>query len=416
MRRILSCLLPLLLLPTPCLAGTWHVLVDGTGDAPTIQAGIDSAAVGDTVLVGPGTYHEVIDFLGKNVVVKSSSGPEVTILDGSGLGRYVVSFLSHEGRSAILQGMTVTGGGLGIVIFQATPSIINNIVRDNNGTPDNPIGSGILMTGDGEPGPWSPLIQGNMVISNTAAWTGPGIACQKKMIPEIVDNYIAYNHAGIGDGAGIWIEVEFDGMVIQGNTIEHNLAGDHGGGIYFVGLTGTPSVEIAYNVLTLNTAEGQEDTGNSGGGIWLQETNAWVHHNTIVQNTGRGGSSHAYGGGIAISDDPGSPLIEQNIIAYSLDGSGIHCDDPSTPTIRNNLAWQNVGGEGTGTCSDWALSNGNLIADPIFCGLATGDFSLAANSPALSHPAGPLGAIPTPGCQSTPVERTTWGQIKARYR
>ena len=75
---------------------------------------------------------------------------------------------------------------------------------------------------------------------------------------------------------------------------------------------------------------------------------------------------------------------------------------PSTPTIRNNLAWQNVGGEGTGTCSDWALSNGNLIADPIFCGLATGDFSLAANSPALSHPAGPLGAIPDTGLREHP--------------
>ena len=139
MRRILSCLLPLLLLPTPCLAGTWHVLVDGTGDAPTIQAGIDSAAVGDTVLVGPGTYHEVIDFLGKNVVVKSSSGPEVTILDGSGLGRYVVSILSHEGRSAVLEGLTVTGGGLGVAIFQATPSITRQHCPRQSG---NPLGIG----------------------------------------------------------------------------------------------------------------------------------------------------------------------------------------------------------------------------------------------------------------------------------
>ena len=370
--------------------------------------------MGDTVLVGPGTYHEVIDFLGKNVVVKSSSGPEVTILDGSGLGRYVVSILSHEGRSAILEGLTVTGGGLGVAIFQASPSIIDNIVRDNQGTSLG-IGAGILMSGDGEPGPWSPLIHGNTVIYNIARLTSAGIGCQKKMIPEISDNYIAHNQAGQGDGAGIWIGVEFDGTIIRGNTIEYNVAWDHGGGIYFGGLTGTPSVEIAYNVLNANTAEGRPGTGNSGGGIWLQETNAWVHHNTIAQNKGQGGSGHAYGGGIAISNQLGSPLIEQNIIAYSMDGGGIHCEDPSTPTIRNNLAWQNVGGEGTGTCADWALGNGNIIADPIFCGLATGDFSLAANSPALSHPAGPLGAIPDPGCESTPAERTTWGQIKARY-
>ena len=95
------------------------------------------------------------------------------------------------------------------------------------------------------------------MIYNIAGLTSAGIGCQKKMIPEISDNYIAHNQAGHGDGAGIWIGVEFDGMVIRGNTIEYNVAGDHGGGIYFGGLTGTPSVEIAYNVLNANTAEGR---------------------------------------------------------------------------------------------------------------------------------------------------------------
>ncbi len=43
-------------LPLSAVARTWYVTVDAAGDAPTIQAGIDSAAARDTVLVGPGTY------------------------------------------------------------------------------------------------------------------------------------------------------------------------------------------------------------------------------------------------------------------------------------------------------------------------------------------------------------------------
>jgi hypothetical protein len=61
MMRIVLALLLVLVSMGPALARTWHILPDGNGDAPTIQAAVDSSAHGDTVLVAPGTYLEHVD-------------------------------------------------------------------------------------------------------------------------------------------------------------------------------------------------------------------------------------------------------------------------------------------------------------------------------------------------------------------
>jgi len=40
----------------PAFGRTWYIKADGSGDAPTIQAGVDLAAAGDIVLVASGSY------------------------------------------------------------------------------------------------------------------------------------------------------------------------------------------------------------------------------------------------------------------------------------------------------------------------------------------------------------------------
>src|SRR5688572_32819952 len=79
----------------------WHVDVNatppgnGTVQSPytSIQHAVSrpSTQSGDRIVVAPGTYHEIVDFLGKTLVVRSSAGAESTVIDGSGLHWTIVT-------------------------------------------------------------------------------------------------------------------------------------------------------------------------------------------------------------------------------------------------------------------------------------------------------------------------------------
>ena len=121
---------------------TWHIHADGSGDAPTVQAGIDSSQDGDVVSVGPGTYYENINLRGRAIHLVSEAGPEATILDGSREDNTVVQCVSHESNDTIIEGFTITGGsgwrvdqythlGGGIFVHYAAPIIRGNVVTRN---------------------------------------------------------------------------------------------------------------------------------------------------------------------------------------------------------------------------------------------------------------------------------------------
>lgn len=419
----LSVLLPVLAgslhPPRAAHARTWHISVDGGGDAPTVQAGIDSAAIGDTVLVAPGEYTERIDFSGKDIVVRSKAGPEVTILNQRGRMGSVVVFQSGESRAAVLEGFTVTRGtgepatgpntskwGGGIYIFTAEPVVRGNIIEDNEA---NAWGGGLISAGQTDLGP---LLERNVFQDNHAGINGGGIGLQNGVIRE---NVIADNTCGDGDGAGVWIwTYNTVDVVIEDNLIRNNRAGDHGGGIYSGLISGAATVIIQNSVVSNNWAGGRAATGTAGGGIWLSGLGqATLRQNTVVFNESPG-TAAAPGGGISI--ERGVATIELNIIADNLGGGGIHCDPRVEAVIRNNLAWENVGGHGIGPCEGWELENGNVVADPMLCDPGAGEYRVASISAALSHPAGPLGAYSEPGCDTVPVQPTSWGRIKQLYR
>jgi predicted outer membrane repeat protein len=92
----------LTLIPGPAVAETLHV----PSEYPTIQVGIDSASVGDTVLVAEGFYDGGIDFDGKDLVLLSEDGPLSTIINCNGSGR---GFHFHSGETgqAVVEGFTI---------------------------------------------------------------------------------------------------------------------------------------------------------------------------------------------------------------------------------------------------------------------------------------------------------------------
>ena len=88
---------------------------DGTPEHPfdAIQEGIDAALDGGTVLVLDGTYtgdgNKNLDFGGKDITVRSESGPDDCTVDCEADGR---GFLFHSGETndAALEGLTITNG------------------------------------------------------------------------------------------------------------------------------------------------------------------------------------------------------------------------------------------------------------------------------------------------------------------
>jgi len=105
---IFSILMAIWIIPTSPLARTWYITPVGTGDAPTIQAGIDSAAPGDTVLVACGIYYEREIQLTQGVFVRSETGlSDCVTIDAQRLAR--VAFCSDVDSCTVLEGFTLTG-------------------------------------------------------------------------------------------------------------------------------------------------------------------------------------------------------------------------------------------------------------------------------------------------------------------
>lgn len=212
----------------------WAVTRNVPSPYVTIQSAINASISGDTIVVAPGTYHECINFSGKNITIRSTSPSDpstvaATIIDGSWAGT-VVTFESGETSSASLQGFTVTHGsassGGGVNCDGASPLIAGNIIRANVAEWE---GGGIKLESS------SAIVRGNVIAANEASYGGGMIVGDCS--PQISGNLIV-NNTATEDGGGIEFygadDPETDTLNLSGNTISGNNA-PIGGGIYCVG-------------------------------------------------------------------------------------------------------------------------------------------------------------------------------------
>ncbi len=354
------------------------------GDYPTIQAGINAATPGDTVLVADGLYYENINFLGKKPLLVASqfimdgdtNHIANTIINGSQPVNpdkgSVITFNMGEDTTSMVCGFTITGGtgtiepsvntrmGGGVHISFSGGKLLNNYIQYNTVTYNGNIyGGGLQVGGPISEIPWVVLrgnkIVHNQAISNNGYADGGGLMCFYNLIMtgnQIFDNSAEGLLGGCGGGiatGGAFGEIDIN---ISNNVITQNEAktdfgtNDYatlGGGIaLYFNIIG----KIANNFIAQNNLQAPDTYKSWGPGVFIQDiyTDNFVFENNIVkENTTN--SENSFGGGLALLRAGGTYL--NNVLQYNsaYNGGGISIEESkdvnATAILINNTITAN---------------------------------------------------------------------------
>jgi len=346
------------------------------GEYATIEEAIEAAGTGDVVLVGPGIYtstgSDVLIPRGKAITIRSTDGPEETILDGKELHR-VVNCSAGEQATTVIDGFTISGGaasrGAGVLALGASPTIQNCNIVDNVASS---AGGGICLARSD-----SSIIQ--CTISNNQALASAAIlsldgdvlidACT------IVGNSTSSN-GGLSSGLYVYghggeSEIELTAQLRLVDTVlSHNVGETETNSIYI-----DAGALLAYRAMVTidncDVVENQPTSDNpnfGGGAMLLAGANAEVTNSRFIKNTVLstfGGAIHATG----IAKGLTSQLILtdsqfQENEALESDGCGpgeaITLDD-GTDALFTNITVSGSGAEPI--WGVWTDGGGNQIYD-----------------------------------------------------
>lgn len=257
------------------------LLVGATQPFTTIQAAIDAAATGDTILVSPGEYAEYVELRTPNITVRSTGGAAVTkIVTPPGTLTTGVKVLANMGvvtfdgftvknftESGIIQGMAARTG--------TTFHVLNNIVEPYA----DYLRNGIQVSGDGS------TVIGNTVNGKrlTADWASTGITVVNASNVSILNNTIIGGETGIDNGIGlIAYNNDITNITVEGNTITDAIDGVNLQGNYWAATRFSISnVSISSNVIS--------DSSEGIGAYWLTNLTGVVLDKNQFNNLVYGG-------------------------------------------------------------------------------------------------------------------------------
>lgn len=365
-RLLASGFIFLFLILTPVLAFTtaFAATIRVPGDYLTIQAGIDAAVKGDTVLVADGTYrgagNKNLNFNGKAITVQSENGPGGCIIDCENWGRGFL-FDSGEGNDSVISGFTITKGnpqwidhggaeGGGIKCEGSSPTINNCVIRENIA---GPYGGGISLFRS------SAIITNCTISGNKADSYGGGIWVFCGCNISITDSIISNNSCAGGHGGGI--SSSGASITISRCVIKENTSINHGGDSLGFQNCGESIASISIiNSLIINKEQGEQpiafsyDTGDS----------LTINNSTISGFQGVGFRSRPWD-----PDQQAYPIITNSIFWGKDDFSVSIRYDSDAPFVTYSDVRGGYSGEG------------NIDSDPLFVG--KNNYSLTPTSPCI---------------------------------
>lgn len=348
-------------------ASTSTAAIHVPADQPTIQAGIDAASPGDTVLVACGTYYEHDITIRDGITLRSDTGQaDCVVIDAQQSGRVAYSDGGDESQQTLIEGITFTRGMAGV-------------------------GAGMHCF-------YSDLILRRCAfVDNVAAGQGGGLYFYYSRF-DLQECEFRENLAG--SGGGLFSIYCWSNPTITGCVFSSNQA-TLGGGYY----DDDDDVTILSSIFSGNQAQ-------SGGAIYSSYANLSVVNCTIVENTAGDGS------GLYVSE-AGSVAIESSILAFGMQGPAVQSDEAHvTFELHSCDLYGNEGGDWVGSISDQLGVDCNISLDPQFCGVpGSGDYTLQNDSPcapANSECGVLIGALSVQ-CGEVSTQRANWSSIKSLY-